>query len=126
MKKVGIIGLVVILLALIAYNYIYKDHRNIKTETSAYTVTAAQLANEFKVNATKAEGMYLNKTIEVSGTISSLKPTEITIEEKVFCLFNDISNSTKQQQETVTIKGRFIGYDDLLEEIKLDQCSIIN
>lgn len=25
----------------------------------------------------------------------------------------------------ISVKGRCIGYDDLLEEIKLDQCSIV-
>jgi hypothetical protein len=27
--------------------------------------------------------------------------------------------------DTIVVKGRCIGYDDLLEEIKLDQCSIV-
>jgi len=126
MQKKILIILALVICGFLAYNYIYKDHRDIESETSEFTVTANQLANEFKVNSSKAETMYLNKTIEVSGNISEIKPTEITLDEKVFCLFSNANTISKQKQESITIKGRFIGYDDLLEEIKLDQCSIID
>jgi hypothetical protein len=30
-----------------------------------------------------------------------------------------------QSNQTVKIKGRFVGYDDLMEELKMDQCQLI-
>ncbi len=126
MKKKILLILALVICCLLAYNYIYKDHRDIENETSEFKLAANQLANEFKINASKAEGIYLNKTIEVSGNISDISPNQITIDQKVFCLFDNSIDTNKQQQEPITIKGRFIGYDDLLEEIKLDQCSMIN
>ena len=39
--------------------------------------------------ATKAESKYLNKTITVSGSVSELNKKELTIDDKVFCLFNE-------------------------------------
>ena len=39
---------------------------------------------------------------------------------------NSIESEKKYLNTKIKIKGRFIGYDDLLEHVKLDQCLIIN
>ena len=48
----------------------------------------------------------------------------ITINNKIFCNFTKIFSELKVN-DPISVKGRCIGYDDLLEEIKLDQCSIV-
>jgi hypothetical protein len=48
----------------------------------------------------------------------------VTINNKIYCQFESLNNDLKVN-DSVAIKGRCIGFDDLLEEIKLDQCSII-
>lgn len=112
-------------IAIIGYKYVYQDHRNIATETSIYKLSAFDIANEFAINPMSSESKYLNKTIEVSGSVSDKNIQNITIEGKVFCQF-----SSKIQKalntDKIKIKGRFIGYDDLLEQVKLDQCTIID
>lgn len=127
MKKWSILILlcVVAVIVIIGYKYVYQDHRDIATETSTYKLTASDISNEFAINPMSSENKYLNKTIEVSGSISDKNPQSITIEDKVFCQFSsEIQTSLNTDQ--VKIKGRFIGYDDLLEQVKLDQCTIID
>ncbi|MBJ6367092.1 OB-fold protein [Snuella sedimenti] len=117
---------VIILIAVIGYNYIYQDHRDIETETPAYDVTSTILINNFINNATDSEKKYLNKTVEVSGNISEINATDLTLNDVVFCLFSTpINKTTIQLGSQIKIKGRVIGYDDLLEQVKLDQCSIL-
>lgn len=125
MKKWAILILLCIVVVIIGYRYVYQDHRDIATETSIYKLTASDISNEFAINPMSSENKYLNKTIEVSGSISDENPQSITIEDKVFCQFSsEIQTSLNTDQ--VKIKGRFIGYDDLLEQVKLDQCIIID
>ncbi|HEX9601759.1 MAG TPA: hypothetical protein VF985_09725 [Mariniflexile sp.] len=125
MKKWYVLILLCIVVGIIGYRYVYQDHRDIATETSIYKLTASDLLDEFAINPMTSENKYLNKTIEVSGSISDKNPQSITIEDKVFCQFSSkIQKALNTEQ--IKIKGRFIGYDDLLEQVKLDQCTIID
>ncbi|MDT0558164.1 hypothetical protein RM697_05880 [Ichthyenterobacterium sp. W332] len=123
-KKLYIALVVLIIAAIIGYNYIYKDHRDIENEASAFMVTTKEIAEEFLENSTTAEEIYLDKVIEVLGVITESNPSDITIDNTLFCQLN--STNTLKVKDSIQLKGRVIGYDDLLEQIKLDQCYIIN
>ena len=114
--------IIVIVLVIVAYNYIYKDHRDIEGEMAEYVLSSTDLANEFAINPSAAEKKYLNKTIEVKGAITELNEFDVTLDNKVFCQF---STKIKSNSNPISVKGRFIGFDNLLEQIKLDQCSIL-
>ena len=125
-KKWIALIVIVILAAFVAYNYIYQDHRDIKSETAEFSMPSSEIMLQFSEDATSAEQKYLNKTIEVSGIISDKTSNDITIDDKVFCQFTETLKSDNQINSKIKIKGRVIGYDDLLEQVKLDQCTIIN
>ena len=80
--------------------------------------------DEFIDNSKQAEYKYLNQTITVSGVITSFNTENIMINNKIFCKFDNIVNKININ-DSIVVKGRCIGYDELLEEIKLDQCSIV-
>jgi hypothetical protein len=107
--------------AYFVYNYMYKEHRNIKTETSKIEIAAPYLLERFKTN--DAESL-LNTTITVIGVITNIEEGTITIDSSVHCAFNDKIIGLNIN-DSVKVKGRCIGYDDLFEVVKLDQCSII-
>ena len=124
-KLIIIVGLGLIL-SVIIYNYLYQDHRNIAEESSAFIITAADLSKAFNSNADEATMLYLNKTIEITGTISQVAKKSLILDHSVFCSFtNEIDNGT-QIGNQARLKGRLIGFDELLQEIKIDQCHIIN
>ena len=119
------IAIVIFVSAVMGYNYVYKDHRNIEGEKAQYSITAQQIHSEFMDDLDVSQKKYLNKTIEISGTVSEMSQTEITLEDKVFCQFSQqITEEDIQLNSKITVKGRFIGFDDLLEQIKMDQCII--
>ncbi len=126
MRKWIIILILLVIGGIIGYNYIYQDHRDIESETAEFSMPSSEIALQFSQDATSAEQQFLNKTIEVSGLISEMNTNDITIDDKVFCQFLNHIETTLDKSDKVKIKGRVIGYDDLLEQVKLDQCTIIN
>lgn len=116
--------IVLIITTVIGYNYVYQDHRDIESEQTEFTMSSVEINQLFSKNPTSAEQKFLNKTIEVSGLITDINSNDITIDDTVFCQFSNNLETSLNKNEKVKIKGRVIGYDDLLEQVKLDQCSI--
>ena len=124
LRKIVLFGIIITIL-IVGYNYVYQDHRDIAKEEAEFVLNSKEIKNEFVSNVFTAEEKYLNRTIEVSGTISETNKADITIDDNVFCQFSNDINSSINLNSIVTIKGRVIGYDDLLEQVKLDQCILI-
>lgn len=124
MKKAVFILLVIISILFLSYNYLYHEHRNISNEKAVFSITGTKILQDFSVDESKANFKYLDKTVAVKGKITSIDALNktIIIDEKVFILLKKISDV--QQNEVITIQGRVIGYDSLLEEIKIDQAEI--
>ena len=83
------------------------------------------MRTEFTRNIDASETNYLNKTIVVSGKISEIKKDYVVLDNSVLCQFKNQIKIPLELASLIKIKGRFIGYDDLLEEIKIDQCIIL-
>ena len=124
MKKKILLFVFTLCLFFLGYNYLFPDHRTINQEEALFNVEASILFDEFIDNSKQAENKYLNQTITVSGVITSFNNENIMINNKIFCKFDTIMTEININDSTV-VKGRCIGYDELLEEIKLDQCSIV-
>lgn len=124
MKKKILLFVFTLCLFFLGYNYLFPDHRTINLEEALFNVEASILFDEFIDNSKQAEYKYLNQTITVSGVITSFNPENIMINNKIFCKFENIVNKININ-DSIIVKGRCIGYDELLEEIKLDQCSIV-
>lgn len=116
-----------LLIAVATYYYIYQSHRNISTETAAYVINIAQLEAEFTANDSIALSKYQDQTIELTAKITAIDPENkaIILDNKLLALFDDNVPKDIISGKTLKIKGRFLGYDELLEEFKMDQSSII-
>lgn len=127
-NKILIILILTVIVGYLVYSYIYKSHRDIASEKESFTVTADQIHSEFKTDEKSANEKYLDKTIDVTGTVSSLDAAENTIvlDEKMFAIFKDKLPPELKVQSKAKIKGRFMGYDDLVEEMKIDQCVLVS
>lgn len=109
------------------YFYAYKGHRDIASEDADFELTVSSLAKEFSENDSLANLKYADKTIQLHGKVSSidLPSHTIIIDEKLSAIFTDSVLPKINLQEPIKIKGRFVGYDDLLEEFKVDQVTKI-
>ena len=111
---------------IIGYNYIYQDHRDIESEKAAYTVKATDFIKEFQTNEEEATTKYLNKTIAVEGILTSIDGNTVVIGDVIFFALseNETPPTSDKINTAVQVKARCIGYDSLLEEVKLDQATV--
>ena len=66
-----------------------------------------------------------DKIVVVSGEVTSLDDKGILLSASIYCQLKDTTVLKKiNPSNNISLKGRIIGYDDLLEELKLDQCII--
>jgi len=98
----------------------------ISTEQPEFIVSSDDIAKEFSQDAINAEKKYLNKTIEIQGSITETNTNDVTIDDAIFCVFDTPIQKKLILNTSIKIKGRVIGYDDLLEQVKIDQTIIIN
>jgi hypothetical protein len=126
-KKLILFLFAVLALATASYFYIYKNHRNITTESAEFVLTVNKLKQEFAENDSLAFKKYQNKTIEISGKITNIdqENKSITVDTQLFLITIDSIPKKIITNKIIKVKGRFLGYDDLLEEFKLDQATII-
>ena len=109
------------------YYYVYQGHRNIDSEKAAYTLETADLQKEFTANDSLAFVKYQNQTIELRAriTLIDLDNNALVLDNKVFATFNDSLPEGLNTNEIFNVKGRFLGYDELLDEFRMDQSSIV-
>lgn len=107
------------------YFYSFQSHRDIQNEVSLYSLQSEELIREFDQNSAIALSKYSNQVITFTGTLTQQLETSLVIQNRIHCSLID-SLSPLKLKSTLVIKGRCVGYDDLLNEIKLDQCAILN
>lgn len=126
MKKIIVSLLVVLVLLFVLYKYVYKSHRDIANEEVLFTTTASVILDEFKKDEVAANTKYLDKTIIIYGKITNLDLKENSIAiDNILSGKISASDSSLKINDSIKCKGRFIGYDELLEEVKMDQITLI-
>ena len=128
MKRKKIVSVIAALLILVSagiyfyYGFLFREARNIQSEIPDYNITATKLLEDYNSDPKKADSLYLNKTIEITGIVTKETDSVVILENNVFCLFTQ-KNPVKLINQKVKIKGKCIGYDELFQEVKLDQCT---
>ncbi len=118
------IALLLIVLSIITYNYMYKEHRNIATENVSFNVSASTLNSDLSLPDKASK--YIDKVVQVHGTVTAIEQNDVVIDDKVQVSFIKNVTSGLSTQKKITIKGRCVGYDDLLELVKIDQATLIH
>lgn len=126
-KKVFIVALIILVVGFGTYKYIYQNHRDIASEEANFTTTVQDIFKSFTANDSLANAKYLDKTIAVRGIISNIDFDNkiITVDEKLSARFSVRLPEKIKIQDSINLKGRLVGFDDLLEEIQLDQCTVV-
>ncbi|MFY0482400.1 OB-fold protein [Flavobacterium sp. PLA-1-15] len=121
------IGIVLVASAAV-YFYAYKGHRDIASESADFKMSVSGLSKEFSENDSLANSKYADKTVEIYGKVSNLDASSHTIivDEKLSVVFLDSILPKINANDSIKVKGRFVGYDDLLEEFKVDQATLSN
>jgi len=130
LSKILLICVIVILfvvgLFFSARYYAYNGgKRDLNSEEAEYTLTAKEFVAKFVTDEIEANKKYLEKPVAISGIITSINNKEIILDEVVVCMLN-AEESKLIVGQVILVKGRVIGYDDLMGSVNMDQCSINN
>lgn len=117
---------VILIIAASVYNYVFNsEHRNIAQEEALVSMSAQDLFNHFEANETLATTTYLDQVVELKGKVTTIEDGAIVLDNVIQANFNESKILTLKEGQTVTIKGRCVGYDELLELVKIDQSTLI-
>lgn len=125
-KFLYLISSLIVLSVYVGYNYMYKSHRDISKEKALFTMNSIELIKEYTANLETATATYLDKTIQLKGVVTEVDEESFTLNEVIVCYTDSITLLNIKNDSPIIVKGRNIGYDELLENIKLDQVTIIN
>lgn len=99
------------------YREMYKPHKTIESQEVFYKGTATSLLKQVAESPEK----WNNKIVEIEGKVTSSDTIGLMLNSSIYCQRNNAFKTVLMTGKTHTFKGRVIGYDDLLEEIKLDK-----
>ncbi|MCX6207752.1 MAG: hypothetical protein NTZ19_16030 [Bacteroidetes bacterium] len=101
-------------------------HRNPSTEKAKFEMTVDAFSKAFKDNAVEANKTYINQAVLLEGDITTISGVTVTL-NNVACNIDStevIKIKDLKVGSKVKIQGLVVGYNDLMEEIALAQCTI--
>ena len=121
-----LIPLFIIGLTIIYFTY-NKPHKDFNKAPSQFTIESKKLISFYQNNSEDANTKYLDKIILITGTITDLEENIIILDNGIVCTLDPSQKIDDQiyMGSKISIKGRCIGYDDLLEEIRVDHSFVI-
>lgn len=127
MKRLAIVVVVLIIVAFLAYRYVFHSpHRDITQEEVKHEIEAADLLSEYGNSVDQANAKYLDHVILVGGEVTAVDSTSITLAPGIYCHMHEeeIIDGIKIG-DRADIKGRVVGYDDLFGELRMDFCHFV-
>ncbi|HBD26841.1 hypothetical protein [Flavobacterium sp.] len=120
------VALVMISAIVVLYFYVYQSHRDIDAEQATFETSVSELSQRFLNNPDSSTVTYADQTISIYGNVTALdlKQNTITLDNKLIATTSKEEINRAKTGELVKLKGRFIGYDELFNELRMDQCTI--
>lgn len=113
----------IVLVGIIGYNQVFKEAKTTQEIETSFIGSSGELLTLLS----KENSQLKDKAVEIQGTITSINDEGIIIDSSIFCQFINLEITQQlKEQQTINIKGIVVGYDDLLNELKLNQCIIKN
>ena len=102
-----------------AYKYAYKPHKTIEELNVDFEGSSTVFLQKVSQNFSE----WNTKVVQLSGKVTAIDENGISLENQIYCQFkNTDARLSIKENDNIQIKGRVIGYDDLLDELKLEQC----
>ncbi|MEO9501272.1 hypothetical protein [Nonlabens ulvanivorans] len=123
-KKILFGFLLIGFIAIIGYNYLYQDHVDVEQSKSSASFTSQVLIELFTDQDLQNDQRALDQIIEVKGKVTNVEKNTIILDEQIF--IEMVADEKLKENQLIIIKGRCLGYDELLEEVKIDQAILTN
>ncbi|MEO9558943.1 MAG: hypothetical protein ABJG51_07315 [Nonlabens ulvanivorans] len=123
-KKILFGFLLIGFIVIIGYNYLYQDHVDVEQSKSSASFTSQVLIELFTDQDLQNDQRALDQIIEVKGKVTNVEKNTIILDEQIF--IEMVADEKLKENQLIIIKGRCLGYDELLEEVKIDQAILTN
>ena len=121
-KSILLIVFVIAAICTGVYTYLYRGHRDVAATAATSRFTSSALLAIFQDTDILNDKQALDQVIAVTGRVTAQQDSLLTLDNIVFVQMQQFVRLTANEE--VTIKGRCMGYDELLGEIKIDQATI--
>ena len=120
----SVIGLLLSIITL--YFFMYQSHLDIASENAVFETSVSELSQSFINNPDFSTATYADQTISIFGNVTALdlKQNSITLDDKLIALLTKEEIKKVKNGDLIKVKGIFIGYDELFEELRMDQCIV--
>lgn len=115
------------IIGLAGYFYVYQNHRDIASEEAFEALSATDLIQNFQSDENAAINRFANQTIVIYGNVTDLdlESNNITINDGIFVQMVAFDKQLNVS-DSIKVKGRLVGFDDLMGEIIIDQAKQIS
>jgi tRNA_anti-like len=136
--KIALIAVVVLAVGAFSFwKFVWnKEHRTAEDEKPVASLTAAALYTEYETDEAASNAKYLNKTVQVSGSVSEVTKDETgtivvllateSMMGVVSCTFSSLDgkpvNVEIKEGDQINVKGICSGYTI---DVVLEQCAIV-
>jgi hypothetical protein len=100
--------------------FYFKPAPDRSTESASKVVEAKVL---FKDMSGGEAAEYLDQVVAVSGQVKGVDGKTLMLKPGIACRMEG-EFTAPEQNESVTVKGRVLGYDDMFGEVQMDFCVI--
>lgn len=122
---IGIAALV-LLSGMVIYEKVFNaKHREIFEGPTEFTISADDLQFYFADNQKVATKKYMDKVIETYGSVTEVGDNTLVLEDRVQVYFLSDLKQEITVGDNMSIKGRCVGFDELLLTVKMDQATTI-
>lgn len=119
MKKFFVLAILFSVVLLILYFKFYYIGKQLHQKLSSN-----ELINMYENQEGLESFLSADNIIELNGSVTAIQAGALTIDKKIFCKFKDDIFNIKVG-DSIFLVGKFIGYDDLFQEFKINECSIL-
>lgn len=121
---IGALLLATVLAAGLVYNITFNsEHRVIAEEQADFVLEAKDLQASFSANEQEAVTQYLDRVLQLSGQVTEVGGASVVLDDRVQVNFLEGTTESYNTGQEITVKGRCVGYDELLLQVKLDQAT---
>jgi hypothetical protein len=138
MKRIIIIFLFIVIAGgfILGYYMYNKPHVNVSEEKIDLTTSVDALVNDFQTDQELAVRKYADKIVLLSGQFHSSSQQKNHIKTIILSGSHNLANCEMDtlysdkipafsEGDEISLKGLFVGYDDLLGELQLKKCLVI-
>lgn len=117
------IGFLLVFLLALGHSALNPPHRDISAEKPDYVLSAQALSKAMGDPQTAMA--YGDKVIQVGGRILFVQGIRLELEHGIIVILSDAPMVWPEVGDSILLKARCVGYDQLLEEVRLDRASIV-